>query len=116
MLRTFDFGEVNGLPYISMEYVRGMTLRYLLREAKRVPYSAGLRIARQLAAGLAAAHEVGVLHRDIKPENLILEANGNAKLMDFRHRAAGAPRNARAYPARYLPRYAELLRARAACR
>jgi serine/threonine-protein kinase len=83
VLRTFDFGEVNGLPYISMEYVRGMTLRYLLREAKRVPYSAGLRIARQLAAGLAAAHEVGVLHRDIKPENLILEANGNAKLMDF---------------------------------
>lgn len=83
VLRTFDFGEVNGLPYISMEYVRGMTLRYLLSEARRVPYSAGLRIARQLAAGLAAAHEVGVLHRDIKPENLILEANGNAKLMDF---------------------------------
>ena len=83
VLRTFDFGEVNGLPYISMEYVRGLTLRYLLREAKRVPYSAGLRIARQLVAGLAAAHEVGVLHRDIKPENLILEAKGNAKLMDF---------------------------------
>ena len=83
VLRTFDFGEVDGHPYISMEYVRGLTLRYLLSEAKRVPYSAALRIARQLAAGLAAAHEVGVLHRDIKPENLILEANGNAKLMDF---------------------------------
>ncbi|MBL0163575.1 MAG: protein kinase [Xanthomonadales bacterium] len=83
VLRTFDFGEVGGRPYISMEYVRGLTLRYLLSEAKRVPYSAALRIARQLAAGLAAAHEVGVLHRDIKPENLILEANGNAKLMDF---------------------------------
>ncbi|HKE46589.1 MAG TPA: protein kinase, partial [Rhodanobacteraceae bacterium] len=83
VLRTFDFGEVDGRPYISMEYVRGLTLRYLLGEAKRVPYSAALRIARQLSAGLAAAHEVGVLHRDIKPENLILEANGNAKLMDF---------------------------------
>ena len=83
VLRTFDFGDVNGLPYISMEYVRGLTLRYLLREAKRVPYSAGLRIARQLVAGLGAAHDMGVLHRDIKPENLILEANGNAKLMDF---------------------------------
>jgi len=83
VLRTFDFGEVDGRPYISMEYVRGLTLRYLLSEAKRVPYSAALRIARQLAGGLAAAHEVGVLHRDIKPENLILEANGNAKLMDF---------------------------------
>src|SRR5581483_3658752 len=83
VLRTFDFGDVDGLPYISMEYVRGLTLRYLLNETKRIPYSAGLRIARQLCAGLAAAHEVGVLHRDIKPENLILEQTGNAKLMDF---------------------------------
>ncbi len=83
VLRTFDFGEIDGLPYISMEYVRGMTLRYLLKQAGRVPYSAGLRIARQLVAGLSAAHEVGILHRDIKPENLILEASGNAKLMDF---------------------------------
>lgn len=83
VLRTFDFGEVDGRPYISMEYVRGMTLRYLIREAGRLPFSAGLRIARQLCAGLAAAHEVGVLHRDIKPENLILEQSGNAKLMDF---------------------------------
>jgi len=83
VLRTFDFGEVDGHPYISMEYVRGLTLRYLLNETKRIPYSAGLRIARQLCAGLVAAHEVGVLHRDIKPENLILEQTGNAKLMDF---------------------------------
>ena len=83
VLRTFDFGEVEGHPYISMEYVRGLTLRYLLNETQRIPYSAGLRIARQLCAGLAAAHEVGVLHRDIKPENLILEQTGNAKLMDF---------------------------------
>ncbi len=83
VLRTFDFGEYQGAPYISMEYVRGMTLRQLIAQAGRVPYSAALRIARQLCAGLRAAHEVGVLHRDIKPENLILEASGNAKLMDF---------------------------------
>ncbi len=83
VLRTFDFGEVDAHPFISMEYVRGLTLRYLLSETARVPFSAALRIARQLSAGLAAAHEVGVIHRDIKPENLILEANGNAKLMDF---------------------------------
>ena len=83
VLRTFDFGEVDGRAYISMEYVRGLTLRYLLNETRRMPYSAGLRIARQLCAGLAAAHEVGILHRDIKPENLILEQTGNAKLMDF---------------------------------
>jgi len=83
VLRTYDFGEIDGVPYISMEYVRGVTLRYLLDETERLPYSAGLRLAKQLCSGLAAAHAVGVLHRDIKPENLILEATGNAKLMDF---------------------------------
>jgi eukaryotic-like serine/threonine-protein kinase len=83
VLRTYDFGEIDGIPFISMEYVRGVTLRYMLDQTKRLPYSAGLRLAKQLCAGLAAAHAVGVLHRDIKPENLILEPTGNAKLMDF---------------------------------
>lgn len=83
VLRTFDFVEVEGRAFISMEYVRGATLRALLNESGRLPYSAGLRIARQFCAGLAAAHEVGVIHRDIKPENVILEAGGNARLMDF---------------------------------
>lgn len=83
VLRTYDFGEAGGLPYISMEYVRGMTLRFLMQQADRVPFTAALRIARQLCAGLHAVHEIGVLHRDIKPENVILEASGNAKLIDF---------------------------------
>ncbi|HEX7180987.1 MAG TPA: serine/threonine-protein kinase, partial [Thermoanaerobaculia bacterium] len=76
-------GEIDGVPYISMEYVRGVTLRYMLDQTRRLPYSAGLRLAKQLCAGLNAAHSVGVLHRDIKPENMILEPTGNAKLMDF---------------------------------
>ena len=83
VLRTFDFGEIDGIPYISMEYVRGVTLRYLLDQTHRLPYSAGLRLGKQLCAGLGAAHAVGVMHRDIKPENLILTPAGNAKLMDF---------------------------------
>ncbi|HEV2854437.1 MAG TPA: protein kinase [Thermoanaerobaculia bacterium] len=83
VLRTHDFGEIDGVPYISMEYVRGVTLRYMLDQTSRLPYSAGLRLAKQLCSGLGAAHSVGVLHRDIKPENLILEPTGNAKLMDF---------------------------------
>lgn len=83
VLRTYDFGQAEGLPFISMEYVRGMTLRYLLQQPDKVPYSAALRLARQLCAGLAAAHEVGVLHRDIKPENLIVDPQGHLKLMDF---------------------------------
>ncbi|MDY7094581.1 MAG: protein kinase [Acidobacteriota bacterium] len=83
VLRTFDFGEVDGIAFISMEYVRGLTLRYLLEQTGSLPYSAALRLARQLCAGLQAAHGVGVLHRDIKPENLIIDNAGNAKLMDF---------------------------------
>jgi serine/threonine protein kinase len=83
VLRTFDFGELEGIPFISMEYVRGVTLRYLLDRQGRLPYSAGLRVAKQLCAGLAVAHAEGVIHRDIKPENLILDPAGNVKLMDF---------------------------------
>ncbi|HEY7841330.1 MAG TPA: serine/threonine-protein kinase, partial [Gammaproteobacteria bacterium] len=83
VLRTHDYGELEGVPYISMEYVRGLTLRYLMSQTGRIPFSAGLQIAKQVAAGLQAAHAQGVLHRDIKPENVILEQGGNAKLMDF---------------------------------
>lgn len=83
VLRTYDFGELEGVPFISMEYVRGITLRKLLDQSGRLPLSAGLRLARQLCRGLEAAHGQGVLHRDIKPENLIVEHTGNVKLMDF---------------------------------
>jgi HAMP domain-containing protein len=83
VLRTFDFGELDKVAFISMEYVRGVTLRFMLDQSHRLPYSAALRLGKQLCAGLGAAHAVGVIHRDIKPENLILEPTGNAKLMDF---------------------------------
>jgi serine/threonine-protein kinase len=83
VLRTFDFGEVNGLPYISMEYVRGLTLRAMLEQSGRLPYAAGMRLARQLLSGLAAAHGLDIVHRDIKPENVLLDPLGDVKLMDF---------------------------------
>jgi serine/threonine-protein kinase len=83
ILRTFDFGEAGGHPFISMEYVRGITLKQLLENSGRLPLSAGLRTARQLCRGLMAAHAQGILHRDIKPENIIIEPSGNVKLMDF---------------------------------
>ncbi|HET7176027.1 MAG TPA: protein kinase [Gammaproteobacteria bacterium] len=83
VLRIYDFGDAGGVPFISMEYVRGMTLRYLLQNRSRVPFAAGLRIMRQVCTALAVAHEQSVLHRDIKPENVMLEPSGNAKLMDF---------------------------------
>jgi serine/threonine-protein kinase len=83
VLRTYDFGDAGGVPFISMEYVRGMTLKYLLQNRPRIPYAAGLRILRQVCTALEVAHEQSVLHRDIKPENVMLEPSGNAKLMDF---------------------------------
>lgn len=83
VVRTYDFGSYQNMPYITMEYVRGMTLRYLMKQRSKLPFSAALRICRQVCAGLQVAHEQAVVHRDLKPENVILEANGNAKLMDF---------------------------------
>jgi serine/threonine-protein kinase len=109
VLRTYDFGDFQGVPYISMEYVRGVTLRYLLQQAGRLPFSAALRIARQLCMGLDAAHQMGVIHRDIKPENLIIEQSGNAKLMDFGiARSAGRSDTGHTQPGTFLgtPNYA----------
>jgi serine/threonine-protein kinase len=83
VLRTHDFGEADGVSFISMEYVRGVTLRDLLKQTGELPFSIALRIARQLLAGLEAAHAMGVIHGDIKPENLILDATGQVRLSDF---------------------------------
>ncbi|REJ82589.1 MAG: HAMP domain-containing protein [Acidobacteria bacterium] len=83
VVRTYDLGEVDGLWFISMEYVRGLTLRYLIDQPGRIPYLAAVRLMRQVVSGLGAAHGEGVLHLDIKPENIVIEGNGNAKLMDF---------------------------------
>ena len=83
ILRTHDFGEVDGMRYLSMEYVRGITLKHLLSQNRLLPTAAGLRIARQICSGLAAAHAAGVIHRDIKPQNILIEPNGGVKIMDF---------------------------------
>lgn len=83
VLRTHDFGEADGVPFISMEYVRGVTLRELLAHDPKLPHSVALRIVRQVLAGLDAAHAMGVVHRDIKPENLIIDPTGMVRIMDF---------------------------------
>ncbi|HEY6929390.1 MAG TPA: cache domain-containing protein, partial [Thermoanaerobaculia bacterium] len=67
ILRTHDLGETNGLRYLSMEFVKGITLKHLIDQDQLLPTPVALRIAKQACAGLAAAHEVGVIHRDIKP-------------------------------------------------
>jgi serine/threonine-protein kinase len=84
VLRTHDFGEADGVPYISMEYLEGVTLKDLVRNKGALPPGVGLRIAKQMCQGLEAAHLQGVVHRDIKPQNmLILPETGELKIMDF---------------------------------
>ena len=84
VLRTHDFGEAAGTPYISMEYLEGVTLKDLIRNKGALPVPVGLRIAKQMCQGLEAAHLQGVVHRDIKPQNmLILPETGDLKIMDF---------------------------------
>jgi eukaryotic-like serine/threonine-protein kinase len=84
VLRTHDFGESDGTPYISMEYLEGVTLKDLIRNKGALPLPVGLRIAKQMCLGLEAAHQEGVVHRDIKPQNmLILPESGDVKIMDF---------------------------------
>jgi len=83
VLRTHDFGESDGIPYVTMEYLKGTTLRSLLDGRGRLPLTLVLRIARQVAEGLEAAHAVGVVHRDIKPANVLFDVRGDAKIMDF---------------------------------
>lgn len=83
ILRTYDLGKIDDTPFLSMEYVRGMTLQYLLSNSGKLPYSAALRVTKQLCLGLASVHKIGILHRDIKAENVIIEPSLNLKLMDF---------------------------------
>ena len=81
--RVYDIAEEEGRHFLSMEYIDGEDLRGLLRRIGRLPADKGLQIARQLCAGLAAAHDKGVLHRDLKPANVMIDGRGHVRITDF---------------------------------
>jgi serine/threonine-protein kinase len=81
--RVYDLGEIDGHLFLSMEYVDGEDVGVLLRRIGRLPEAKALEIARKLCAGLAAAHEKGVLHRDLKPGNIMLDSHGQVLITDF---------------------------------
>jgi serine/threonine protein kinase/tetratricopeptide (TPR) repeat protein len=91
VVRIHDLGEIDGIKYLTMPFVEGETLAQVLRRAGTPPVSRAIQIAIQIAQGLAAAHEKGVIHRDLKPENIMIEQSseapvpggGDALIMDF---------------------------------
>jgi len=81
--RMHDLGREAGTYFITMEYVSGEDLRSFIRRARRLDIGTAISIAKQVCEGLSEAHRLGVVHRDLKPSNIMIDNEGNAKIMDF---------------------------------
>ena len=81
--RMFDMGEETGTHYITMEYVPGEDLKSSIKRFGQLSVSKSLDIAKQICEGLSEAHKSGIVHRDLKPSNIIIDKQGNVRIMDF---------------------------------
>jgi serine/threonine protein kinase/tetratricopeptide (TPR) repeat protein len=81
--RMFDLYEEGGVPFITMEYVPGENLKRLIRKVGRLDPWQAIPVARGICDGLAEAHRHGIVHRDLKPQNVMIDEEGQAKIMDF---------------------------------
>ncbi len=108
--RVYDIGDMVSTSgstaqhqlYLTMEYVDGEDLASLLKRIGRLPEDKALDIARQICAGLGAAHARGIIHRDLKPANVMLDGEGQARLMDFGLASIGATNDVRAGTPAYM--------------
>jgi len=81
--QMFDLGEDEGAHFITMEYVAGEDLKSLLRRTGKQTVDMAVRVVKQVNEGLAEAHKLGIVHRDLKPSNIMIDKEGNARIMDF---------------------------------
>jgi serine/threonine protein kinase/tetratricopeptide (TPR) repeat protein len=93
VVRIHDLGDLDGIKYISMPYIKGEDLSTRLKRETKLPVAVAIQIARQVAAGLEAAHAAGVVHRDLKPANIMIDSDdGRALIMDFGIARSGTAR------------------------
>ncbi|MBE0711841.1 MAG: protein kinase [Candidatus Aminicenantes bacterium] len=81
--RMYHLSEDKGLHYITMEYVPGEDLKSFIRRSRRLDIATTVTIAKQVCNGLSEAHDAGIIHRDLKPSNIMIDKEGNAKILDF---------------------------------
>src|SRR5271168_4565881 len=81
--RMHEFNRINGIAYTSMEFVEGESLRSVLNRFGGLPVRKAIDLVGQICSGLKEAHAQGIVHRDLKPENVMIDAQGNVKIMDF---------------------------------
>jgi serine/threonine protein kinase/tetratricopeptide (TPR) repeat protein len=81
--KMYHLGEDMGLHYITMEYVSGEDLKSFIRRSRRLDVATTVAIAKQVCSGLSEAHDAGIVHRDLKPSNIMIDKEGNAKILDF---------------------------------
>jgi serine/threonine protein kinase len=82
IVTIYDFGEIDGLYYFSMEFVDGKNVRELI-DAGNLPAASAIKIVPQICEALQYAHDEGIVHRDIKPENILIDKRGRVKIADF---------------------------------
>ena len=81
--RMYDINEEKGTHYITMEYVSGQDLKGFIRQSGQMAIGTSVSVAKQICEGLSEAHRTGVIHRDLKPSNIMIDQEGNVRIMDF---------------------------------